>query len=117
MAPSSNWGFEGGSPNSLIRHGVTKATIPTGTELIIQGYQSKAFEHKGVGVNMTFPDGTKIPLRRICSRSRERSSDSHEGRSRADNEGRLLVEEVTRSSRLEPYSATSRLDARRIVLK
>jgi hypothetical protein len=55
-----NWGFEGGSPNSLIRHGVTKATIPTGTELIIQGYQSKAFEHKGVGVNMTFPDGRKF---------------------------------------------------------
>jgi hypothetical protein len=55
-----NWGFEGGSPNSLIRHGVTKATIPTGTELVIQGYQSKAFEHKGVGVNMTFPDGRKF---------------------------------------------------------
>jgi hypothetical protein len=56
----TNWGFEGGSPNSLIRHGVTKATIPVGTELIIQGYQSKAFEHKGVGVNMTFPDGRKF---------------------------------------------------------
>jgi hypothetical protein len=55
-----NWGFEGGSPNSLIRHGVTKNTIPIGTELIIQGYQSKAFEHKGVGVNMTFPDGRKF---------------------------------------------------------
>ena len=55
-----NWGFEGGSPNSLIRHGVTKSTIPVGTELIIQGYQSKAFEHKGVGVNMTFPDGRKF---------------------------------------------------------
>ena len=56
----TNWGFEGGSPNSLIRHGVTKNTIPNGTELIIQGYQSKAFEHKGVGVNMTFPDGRKF---------------------------------------------------------
>jgi hypothetical protein len=55
-----NWGFEGGSPNSLIRHGVTKNTIPVGTELVIQGYQSKAFEHKGVGVNMTFPDGRKF---------------------------------------------------------
>jgi len=56
----TNWGFEGGSPNSLIRHGVTKNTIPIGTELVIQGYQSKAFEHKGVGVNMTFPDGRKF---------------------------------------------------------
>ena len=56
----NNWGFEGGSPNSLIRHGVTKSTIPVGTELIVQGYQSKAFEHRGVGVNMTFPDGRKF---------------------------------------------------------
>lgn len=31
-----------------------------GTELIIQGYQSKSFEHKGVGVNMNFPDGRKF---------------------------------------------------------
>lgn len=55
-----NWGFEGGSPNSLIRHGVTKDTIPVGTVLIVQGYQSKAFDHKGVGVNMTLPDGRKF---------------------------------------------------------
>jgi hypothetical protein len=55
-----NWGFEGGSPNSLIRHGVTKDTIPVGTVLIVQGYQSKAFDHKGVGVNMTLTDGRKF---------------------------------------------------------
>ena len=55
-----NWGFEGGSPNSLIRHGVTKDTIPAGTVLIVQGYQSKAFDHKGVGVNMTLEDGRKF---------------------------------------------------------
>jgi len=55
-----NWGFEGGSPNSLIRHGVTKNTVPVGTVLIVQGYQSKAFDNKGVGVNMTFPDGRKF---------------------------------------------------------
>ena len=55
-----NWGFEGGSPNSLIRHGVTKDTIPVGTVLIVQGYQSKAFDHKGVGVNMTLADGRKF---------------------------------------------------------
>jgi len=55
-----NWGFEGGSPNSLIRHGVTKDAIPVGTVLIVQGYQSKAFDNKGVGVNMTLPDGRKF---------------------------------------------------------
>ncbi len=55
-----NWGFEGGSPNSLIRHGVTKETLPIGTEIIVNGYQAKSGENKGVGVNMTFPDGRKL---------------------------------------------------------
>jgi len=55
-----NWGFEGGSPNSLIRHGVTKETLPIGTEIVVNGYQAKSGENKGVGVNMTFPDGRKM---------------------------------------------------------
>ena len=55
-----NWGFEGGSPNSLIRKGVTKNTVPIGTEIIVNGYLAKSGEHKGVGVNMTFPDGRKM---------------------------------------------------------
>jgi hypothetical protein len=58
----TNWGFEGGSPNSLFRNGVTKNSVPVGTELVIQGYQSKAFPNKGVGINITFPDGRKFLL-------------------------------------------------------
>ena len=56
----TEWGFEGGSPNSLIRRGVTKNTLPVGTELIVNGYQVKSGENKGVGVNMTFSDGRKM---------------------------------------------------------
>lgn len=55
-----NWGFEGGSPNSLIRHGVTKETLPVGTEIIVNGYQARSGQNKGVGVNLTFPDGRKL---------------------------------------------------------
>ena len=55
-----NWGFEGGSPNSLIKNGVTKNTLPVGTEIIVNGYQAKSGEMKAVGVNMTFPDGRKL---------------------------------------------------------
>jgi hypothetical protein len=56
------WGFEGGSPNSLIRHGVTKNTLPVGTEIIVNGYQVKSGENKGVAATMTFPDGRKVFL-------------------------------------------------------
>ena len=55
-----NWGFEGGSPNSLIRHGVTKETLPVGTEIIVNGYQVKSGENKGVAASLTFPDGRKL---------------------------------------------------------
>src|SRR3990167_3973590 len=34
----AKWMIEGGSPNSLIRNGVTKQTIPIGTELVIEAY-------------------------------------------------------------------------------
>src|SRR6267143_914024 len=34
-----NWGFEGGSPNSLLKRGVTKNTLPVGTEIIVNAYQ------------------------------------------------------------------------------
>src|SRR5579871_4273830 len=52
-----NWGFEGGSPNSLIRRGVTKNTLPVGTEIIVNGFQAKSGENKGVAATMTFTDG------------------------------------------------------------
>jgi hypothetical protein len=55
----TTWGIEGGSPNDLVRHGVTKNTLPVGTEIIINGYQAKSGQHKGVGVSITFPDGRK----------------------------------------------------------
>lgn len=57
---TTEWGFEGGSPNSLIRRGVTKYTLPVGTELIVNGYQAKSGANKGVGVNMTLTDGRKL---------------------------------------------------------
>jgi hypothetical protein len=55
-----NWGFEGGSPNSLIRNGVTKNSLPIGTEIVVNGYQVKSGEKKGVAASLTFPDGRKL---------------------------------------------------------
>ena len=37
----TTWMIEGGSPNQLIRMGVTKNTVPVGTELVVEGYQAK----------------------------------------------------------------------------
>ena len=56
------WMIEGGSPNTLIRLGVTKYTVKVGTELTIEGYQAKEGTNKAVGRNFVLADGTRLFL-------------------------------------------------------
>ena len=56
------WRFEGGSPNQLIRNGVTINTVPIGTVLIIEGYQSRDRTAKAVGRNFILTDGSRLFL-------------------------------------------------------
>ena len=58
----TKWMIEGGSPNQLIRNGVTKNTIPIGTELVIEGYRSKDGTLKAVGRNFVLKDGSRLFL-------------------------------------------------------
>jgi hypothetical protein len=54
------WMIEGGSPNSLIRQGVTKASLQIGMELVIEGYQAKDASKTAVGRNFVLPDGKRL---------------------------------------------------------
>ena len=54
------WMIEGGSPNALVRRGITKNSIPIGSELIIRGYGTRDGSNKAVGRDMTFADGRKL---------------------------------------------------------
>ena len=56
------WMIEGGSPNTLIRLGVTKSTVKVGTEFTIEGYQAKEGTNKAVGRNFILADGTRLFL-------------------------------------------------------
>src|ERR671937_1549289 len=58
----TEWMVEGGSPNTLIRLGVTKYTVKVGTEMTIEGYQAKEGTNKAVGRNFVLPDGTRLFL-------------------------------------------------------
>jgi hypothetical protein len=58
----SEWLVEGGSPNQLIRMGVTKKTVPAGTELVIEGYHAKDGTQKAVGRNFVLADGKRLFL-------------------------------------------------------
>ena len=57
-----NWMIEGGSPNSLYRLGFNKDSLPPGTEIIVEGYQSKDGSNRGVGAKLTFGDGRQLFL-------------------------------------------------------
>jgi len=59
---TTEWMIEGGSPNALVRHGFTKASIPIGTEVVFEGFQAKDASHRANGRDITFPDGKKIFL-------------------------------------------------------
>jgi hypothetical protein len=56
------WMIEGGSPNQLIRLGVTKHSLQVGEELVVDGYQAKDGTAKGVGRNFTLKDGRRLFL-------------------------------------------------------
>jgi len=56
------WMIEGGSPNQLIRLGVTKNTVAIGTELLVDGYQAKDGSNRAVGRDFVLPDGTRLFL-------------------------------------------------------
>ena len=56
------WLIEGGSPNQLIRLGVTKNTLAIGTEFIIEGYLARDGTNKAVGRNFQFTDGRTLFL-------------------------------------------------------
>lgn len=54
------WMVEGGSPNALVRRGVTKASIPIGSELVVRGYQARDGSNRAVGRDLSFADGREL---------------------------------------------------------
>jgi hypothetical protein len=55
-----SWAIEGGTPNTLFRLGITKDSLPTGTEVLVDGYRSKDGTNRANGRDITLPDGKKI---------------------------------------------------------
>jgi hypothetical protein len=51
---------EGGTPNTLLRRGITKNSLAIGTEVVVDGYQSKDRSTRANGRDITFPDGRKL---------------------------------------------------------
>jgi hypothetical protein len=54
------WNVEMGSPNSLIRRGFTKNSVPTGTQVIVDGYRAKDGSRTVNSSSITLPDGRRL---------------------------------------------------------
>lgn len=57
---TEDWMVEAGTPNTLLRRGFTKESLLPGTEITVDGYQSKDRSNRANGRDMTLPDGTKL---------------------------------------------------------
>jgi hypothetical protein len=56
------WMVEGGSPNALFRRGVTAQSVPTGTELTVEGYQARDGSNTAVGRSFLLSNGERLFL-------------------------------------------------------
>ena len=54
------WMIEAAAPNSLLRRGWTKNSLPAGTEILVEGYQAKDGANRANGSVITFTDGKKL---------------------------------------------------------
>lgn len=56
----ANWGFEFGAPFSLKEKGITKASLPVGSEVSIQGFRAKNGKSFGYAVTTILADGRSV---------------------------------------------------------
>jgi len=56
----TSWMIEAAAPNALLRRGWTKASLPAGTEILVEGYQAKDGANRANGSIITFTDGRKL---------------------------------------------------------
>ena len=56
------WMVEAGTPNTLLRRGFTRDSLKPGTEIIVDGYQSKDGSLRANGRDVTLPDGKVLFL-------------------------------------------------------
>jgi Family of unknown function (DUF6152) len=54
------WGVEAGTPAVLFRRGFTKQLLAPGTEIVVDGYQSKDGSQRMNGRDLRLPDGRSL---------------------------------------------------------
>jgi len=58
----AQWSVETAPPNSLLRRGFRKTSLPVGTEIVINGFLAKDGSTTANGYSLTLPDGQTLFL-------------------------------------------------------
>ena len=56
----TRWMVEGGTPNTLVRRGFTKASLQPGTEITVEGFRAKNGANRANGADLILPDGRRL---------------------------------------------------------
>ena len=56
------WAIEGGAPNALLRRGWNKNSVPSGTQITVQGFRAKDGSNRANGRDATLANGQKLFL-------------------------------------------------------
>jgi hypothetical protein len=59
---TEEWMIEGGTPNTLLRRGLSRDSLKPGATIVVDGYQAKDGSLRANGRDLTFPDGRKLFL-------------------------------------------------------
>lgn len=59
---TERWAIEAGSPNILMRRGITRNTLKKGDKIVIDGYQAKDGSKRANGRDLKLPDGQQLFL-------------------------------------------------------
>jgi hypothetical protein len=73
------WMIEGGTPNTLLRRGLSRKDLLPGTEIKVEGYQAKDGALRANGRNLTLPNGRALFLGSSGTGAPRDGSDSIEG--------------------------------------
>lgn len=56
------WMIEASAPNTLVRRGFTRDSLPAGSVITVEGYQARDGSNRANGTDLTFADGRKVFL-------------------------------------------------------
>ena len=54
------WMIETAAPNSMLRRGFSRESLPVGTQILVEGFRARDGANRANGSNITYADGKKL---------------------------------------------------------